>query len=191
MRILVDVVVLLVVPDLIAACAMVRSTTEHGGLSGIPAQAPAHAPILGERVTLEETQQRTPYTIPVPPTDVVGSDTREVWASEQNRVDKYMQVYIIYSNGLEISMGGAPSNPPPIDLSQLRDAFREERVGGKTDRGKDAYVKTKKKGTQVGVPASLSCWDNQAKIPLYHPTMTLQELVRIGEAMPAPTWPSS
>ena len=201
LRILIGVIVLVVVPVLIATFAIFRFTSEGENSGGPPVQAstnvaqaprpPAHAPIVGDRVTLEEARQRTPYTIPVPSLHVVGSDIQEVWASRQNKADEYKQVYVIYSNGLKISMGGDPNTPPPIDLSKLPDAFREENVGGKTATGKDAYVKTTNIGTQVNVPASLRWWDNKVLIILYHPTMSLQELVRIGEAMPAPTWPSS
>ena len=73
----------------------------------------------------------------------------------------------------------------------MPDTFREVSVGGKTGTGKDAFVKTTNIGTQIDVPASVHWWDNKVDIRLYHPTMTMQELVRIGEAMPSPTWPSS
>ncbi len=200
LRILIGMIVLVVVPVLIATFAIFRFTSEQGGSGGPPIQAstnvaqaprpPAHAPIVGDRVTLDEARQRTPYTIPVPPLDVVGSDIQEVWASRQNKADEFKQVYIIYSNGLKISVGATPNTPPPVDLSKLPDAYRQENIGGKTATGKDAFVKTTNIGTRVNVPASLSWWDNKVLIILYHPTMSLQELVRIGEAMPSPTWPS-
>ena len=106
LRILIGIVVLLVVPALLASFAIVRYISEQGGSGDIPAHAPrppAHVPIVGERVTLEEAQQRTAYTIPVPPADVIESDIQEVWASKTNKVDEHKRVYIIYSNGLNIS----------------------------------------------------------------------------------------
>ena len=193
-RILIGIVVLLVVPALIAAFTIVRYGSDRGGSEGIPAHAPrppAHAPIVGDRVTLEEAQQRTSYTIPVPPADVVGSDIQEVWASKTHIAAEHKKVYIIYANGLRISLGGHPDAPPPADLSELPDTFREVSVGGKTGTGKNAFVNTTSIGTQVDVPASVRWWDNSVSIVLYHPSMTMQELIRIGESMPAPTWPSS
>lgn len=200
LRIVIGIVVLLVVPALIATFAIFRFTSEQGDSGGPPVQAstnvaqaprpPAHAPIIGDRVTLDEARQRTGYTIPVPPANIVASDIQEVWASEPHIADEYKQVYIIYSNGLKISLGGDPNTPPTIDLSKLPGAYRQENIGGKTATGKDAYVTTNNIGAQVNVPASLRWWDNKVLVILYHPTMSLQELVRIGEAMPAPTWPS-
>ena len=194
LRILIGVVALLVVPALLASFAMARYISEQGGSEGIPDQAPRpppYPPIVGDHVTFEEAQQRTPYTIPVPPSNVVESDIQEVWASKTNKVDEHKRVYIIYSNGLKISLGGSPTAPPPADLSELPDTVREVSVGGKTGTGKNAFVKTTNIGTQVDVPASVRWWDNSVSIVLYHPTMTMQELIRIGESMPAPTWPSS
>ena len=194
LRILIGVVALLVVPALLASFAMVRYISGQGGSEDIPAHAPRpppYPPIVGDHVTFEEAQQRTPYTIPVPPADVVESDILEVWASKTHIAAEHKRVYIIYSNGLNISLGGSPTAPPPADLSALPDTFREVSVGGKTSLGQDAFVKTTNIGTQIDVPASIQWWDNKVDIRLYHPTMTMQELIRIGESMPAPTWPSS
>lgn len=194
LRILIGIAVLLVVPALLAAFTIVRYGSEQGGSEGIPAHVPrppAHAPIVGELVTLEEAQERTPYTIPVPPADIVDSDIQEVWASKTQIAAEHKKVYIIYSNGLKIYLGGNPDTPPPADLSELPDTFRQVSVGGKTAIGKDAFVKTTNIGTQIDVPASARWWDNKVTIVLYHPSMTMQELVRIGESMPAPTWPSA
>ena len=194
LRILIGIVVLLVVPALLAAFTIVRYGSDQGGSEGIPAHAPrppAHAPIVGERVTFEEAQQRTSYTIPVPPADVVESDILEVWASKTHIAAEHQKVYIIYSNGLNISLQAILTAPPPADLSELPDTFREVSVGGKTSLGQDAFVKTTSIGTQVNVPASIQWWDNKVDIRLYHPTLSLQELIRIGESMPAPTWPST
>ena len=194
LRILIGVVALLVVPALLASFAMVRYISEQGGSEGIPAHAPRpppYPPIVGDHVTFEEAQQRTPYTIPVPPADVVESDIQEVWASKTHIAAEHKKVYIIYSNGLRISLHVILTAPPPADLSELPDTVREVSVGGKTGTGKDAFVKTTNIGTQVDVPASVHWWDNKVDIRLYHPTLSLQELIRIGESMPSPTWPSS
>lgn len=200
LRILFGIIVLLVIPALIAAFVIVRFMPIGEGDSNVsPVLAssnfdvaprpPAHAPIVGDRVTLEEAQRRTPYTIPVPPAGVVGADIQEVWVSRENRPDEFKQVYIKYSNGLDISIGGEPT---AMDYGELMtDPFREVGVRGMTAKGKDPFVKTTGLGTQANIPGSLSWWVNRVDIRLYHPTLSLEELLRIGEAMPDPTWPSN
>ena len=199
LRILFGIIVLLVVPALIATFAIVRFTSGEVDSDGPPVPAspnvdlaprpPAHAPIVGDRVTLEEAQQRTPYTIPLPPRDVVGSDIQEVWVSRENRPDEFKQVYVIYSNGLKISIGGDPNTKDYSELST--DPFREVSVRGITASGKDPTVETTGLGTQANMPGNLSWYVNRVDIGMYHPSWSLQELLRIGEAMPDPTWPSS
>ena len=77
------------------------------GVGPIPAPPPS-PPILGEKVSLDEARRRTPYTIPIPPDGVVGADIQEVWASKEGAPTEFRQVYLIYANGLKISIGGRP-----------------------------------------------------------------------------------
>ena len=87
------------------------------GVGPIPAPPPS-PPILGEKVSLDEARRRTPYPIPIPPDGVVGADIQEVWASKEGAPTEFRQVYLIYANGLKISIGGRPD---AIDYSALAD----------------------------------------------------------------------
>ena len=147
---------------------------------------PPSPPILGEKVSLDEARRRTPYTIPIPPDGVVGADIQEVWASEEGAPTEFRQVYLIYANGLKISIGGRPD---AIDYSALADdPFQAANVRGIPASGKDPAVKTLSTGGQVNTPANLSWWVNQVDIGLYHPTWSMEQLLEIGEAMPDPIW---
>lgn len=140
----------------------------------------------GDPVTLEEAKQRTPYTIPVPPVNVVESDIDEVWVSEEHDSEELDRVYIIYSNGLEISIEGYPT---PVDFSQLKEYMsRQVSVRNMPGLGKERFIKKRRDGMTIRRLTSLSWWDNQVRITLYHPTVSLDELIRIGETMPSPTW---
>ena len=150
---------------------------------------PSYPPIHGDQVSLEEARRRTSYTIPIPPSGVVGADLKEIWVSVEGRPAEFRQVYLMYSNGLRISIGGRPD---AIDHSTLADdPFRATNVRGIPARGKDPAVKTLSAGGQVNTPASLGWWVNRVDIALYHPTWSMEQLLEIGEAMPDPTWPSN
>ena len=144
-------------------------------------------------VTLEEAQERTPYTIPIPPQSVVGADLEEVWASYEDRSAEFKQVYLIYSNGLEISIGASMEDMDYDDediLDLLDGPFKGATVRGIRAIGKDPYVGATSIGTQANIVGSLSWWVNQVDISLCHPTLTMRELITIAEAMPDPTWSS-
>lgn len=151
-----------------------------------PRAAPGPPIRGGDPVTLEEAKQRTPYTIPVPPVNVVESDIDEVWISEEHDSEELDRVHIIYSNGLEISIEGYTT---PIDFSQLKEYMsRQVSVRNMPGLGKERFIKKRRDGMTIRRLTSLSWWDNQVRITLYHPTVSLEELVRIGETMPSPTW---
>ena len=110
------IVVLLLIPALIGIVVVTQilpSDQNDPIVRNLPAPAaaalipgpPGGSPIAGERVTLVEAQDRTPFTIPVPPRSAVSGEIEEVWASEEDVEDKFKQVYIIYSDGLKISLG--------------------------------------------------------------------------------------
>ena len=192
-------VVLLLIPALITLLVVSQLTSNErqtASVSPIPAPPgtglragpPASTPIVGEQVSLDEARRRTPYTIPTPPDSVVGADLQEVWVSREGTPAKFRQVYLIYSNDLEISIGGQPGAK---DYSAIAGGpFRAASVRGIPASGKDPAVKTSNLSGQVNTPANLSWWVNQVDIGLYHPTWSMQDLLRIGEAMPGPTWTS-
>lgn len=76
------------------------------------------------------------------------------------------------------------------DEALLDDNFKGTTVRGIKALGKDPFVKTTSIGTQANIIGSLSWWVNQVDISLYHPTLTMQDLVAIAETMPDPTWTS-
>ncbi|MCY4652942.1 MAG: hypothetical protein OXC95_07230, partial [Dehalococcoidia bacterium] len=61
----------------IAAFVLIRRDTTDDAVSfyDIPRPAPriGPCPIAGDPVSIEEARRRTPYTIPVPPLEVVGA----------------------------------------------------------------------------------------------------------------------
>ena len=202
LRIAFGVLVLLVIPALIVLFVATSTNRETASTVPIPAprvdeavpRPPSHQPISGDKVTLEEAQRRTPYTIPIPPQSVVGADLEEVWASSDDRPAKSKQVYLKYSNGLEISIGTSMEDMDYGDadlLDNLDGPFEGATVRGISAIGKDPFVKTTSIGTQANIIGSLSWWVNQVDIRLYHPTLTMRELVTIAEAMPDPAWTSN
>ena len=193
------VVVLLLIPAVIGAVVVTQILTSDRSAPTsrhVPAPAawlvddvpgpPGGSPIAGERVTVAEAQARTPFTVPIPAKNAVTGEIEEVWASDEDVADEFKQVYIIYSDGLKISLG---THYGAKDFSELvTGSFRQATVKGSSGRGKDPFVKTTNIGTQVNVIGSLSWWESDVDIRLYHPTLTMQELLVIAEAMPAPTW---
>ena len=191
------IVVLLLIPALIGVVVVTQILpSDRNAPTSIPIPAPrvvdvvpgppGGSPISGERVTLAEAQDRTPFTIPIPPQSAVSGEIKEVWASDEGVSDEFKQVYIIYSDGLKISLG---THYGSKDFSELvTGSFSQVTVKGNPGRGKDPFVKTTNIGTQVNVIGSLSWWESNVDIRLYHPTLTMQELVVIAEAMPAPAW---
>lgn len=204
LRIAFGVVVLLAIPALIVLFVATQLfSTDRETASAVPIpvprideaipRPPANQPIRGDKVTLEEAQERTPYTIPIPPRSVVDADLDEVWASFEDRPAKSKQVYLKYSNGLKVSIGTSIEDMDygDADLPDLLDGpFKATTVNGINAIGKDPYIETTSIGTQANIIGSLSWWVNQVDISLYHPTLTMQELVTIAEAMPDPTWSS-
>ena len=160
------------------------------GVEAVVPRPPPHQPIGGDMVTLAEARERTPYTIPVPPQSVVGADLVEVWASRADRPSESKKVYLKYSNGLKISIGASIEDMDYGDADLLDGTFKAATVRGIRAIGKDPYIETTSIGTQANIIGSLSWWVNQVDISLYHPTLTMQELVTIAEAMPDPVWDS-
>ena len=191
------IVVLLLIPAVIGVVVVTQilpSDQNAPIVRNLPAPAaaaimpgpPGGSPIAGERVTLAEAQDRTPFTIPIPAQSAVSGEIEEVWASDEDVADEFKQVYIIYSDGLKISLG---THMGSKDFSELvTGSFREATVKGNPGRGKDPFVKTTNIGTQANIIGSLSWWESNVDIRLYHPTLTMQELLVVAEAMPAATW---
>ena len=196
------IVILLAIPALIGlfvATKLFSTDRETASTVPIPAprvdeaipRPPLGVPINGDMVTLEEAQRRTPYTIPIPPQSAVGADLVEVWASPEGTPAQFKQVYLKYSNDLEISIGTRMDTVDYGDDDLLDEPFKGVTVRGIKARGKDPFVKTTSVGAQAHIIGSLSWWVNQVDISLYHPTLTMRELIAIAQAMPDPTWASN
>ncbi len=187
-----------VASEVAAPAAQAATAIPPGTASPYPPlpRPPPGPPIPGgDKVTLEEARRRTPYTIPIPPRSAAGADIEEIWASEKDMPPKFKQVWIIYSNGLEISMSSAQEETDLHKPSLVDDVFGTTTVRGIKALGKDAYVDRIDLGegefATYNVPGSVSWWVNDVDTTLYHPTLTLRELEKIAETMSDPIWPSN
>ena len=137
-------------------------------------------------MTWFKARDRSPYTIPVPDPTVIGGDLQEVWVSREGTQPEFFRVYLIYSNELEVSIGGRPDE---VDYTKrLTGSTRPTRVRGIPAGGRDPFVKTTNEGFRVAVPAVLSWWVNRVNISLYHPTLPMAQLEEVAEGMSNPEW---
>ena len=150
-----------------------------------PAPPPGPCPIEGSLVSLEEARQRTPYTIPLPPEEVVGADLKIICVSLDRVAHELRMVYLIYANDLEMFISGLPERP---DRRVLKDPTRKTNVRGIPAVGNDPYIKTFSDGHRTHIISSLSWRVNRVEFTLYHPTWLMDDLVRVGEAMSDPAW---
>ena len=134
---------------------------------------------------MEEARQRTPYTIPLPPEGVVGAELKIMCVSPDRVADELRQVYLVYTNDLEIFVGGLPEHP---DRRVLKDPARMTNVRGIPAVGNDPYIKTFSDGHRTHIISSLSWRVNRVEFTLYHPTWPMTDLVTVGEAMSDPAW---
>ena len=189
-RVIWGIGVLAIVFVVIAAFVLTR-TAPTGDIASFediprPAPPPGPCPIRGDPVSLEEARRRTPYTIPVPPEEVVGADLQLICVSPERADNTFDQVYLIYENELEISIGGHPTF---VDRGKnVKDPFKATSVRGIPARGKDPYIKILNTGQRARITGSLGWWVNRVDIRLYHPTWPMTDLVRVGEAMSEPAW---
>lgn len=151
-----------------------------------PPPPPGPCPIEGDSVSLEEARRRTPYTIPVPPEDVVGAELKTICVSQDRGAEDFKRVYLIYTNELEIFIGGRPEF---LDRSaHAKGPHRMTSVRGYPALGNDPYFKTFSDGHRNHIISSLNWWVNRVGFTLYHPTWLMADLVRVGEAMSDPVW---
>ena len=147
---------------------------------------PPSPPIRGDRLTPEEADERSPYTIPFPDPAVADGNPDEIWVSREGTQPKSHQVYLIYPNGLRISIG---ARTDAVDHSVAAgETGRQVSVLGKPASGRDPYMKTTTDGQRVPIVANLTWWVNRVEIALYHPTLSMDELVEIAETMSDPVW---
>ncbi len=101
----------------------------------------------------------------------------------------YREVYLVFSNGLEIHIGGQPGRidygsliKPPLIVAAT--------VKGVSARGKDSSVRPLDVGGDVywDTRANVSWWVNGVAIRLYHPMLSMEQLLEITQSMPDPVW---
>ena len=158
-------------------------TSELSDLAIAPAPA-SGPPIVGEQVELRAALERSPYSVPLPASANLQVP-EEVWVSPEHIEPAFHQVYLIYPNRLRISIGG---NPEPLNLHLRSAPFRSATVREHVASGKDTRLKTVSDGRQTNVPASLTWGVNQIRISLYHPTWTMDELLKVARSMDDPVW---
>lgn len=150
---------------------------------------PQEGPIAGVKVSLGVARELTPYTIPTPTEGTDGAELLEVWVSHEDRQQMIHEVYLVYSSGLEIHLEGKPGRidygsliKPPLIVAAT--------VKGVSARGKDSSVRPLDVGGDVywDTRANVSWWVNGVAIRLYHPMLSIEQLLEIAESMPNPVW---
>ena len=161
-----------------------------GRLEPAPAAIPMPAPaargtIIGEKVSLEEARRRAPFAIPMPTETITEAQLLEVWASEANNPPAFRQVQLIYSNGLNVFIGGRPER---IDYGALaKPPARPVQVNGIPASGKDPTVQHLEISGRVDVPGVVSWWANGVDIHIWHPSFSMDQLLKVANSMPIPT----
>lgn len=154
-----------------------------------PVGPPDGAPIFGDKVPLEVARARTRYTIPIPADTATAAELTEVWVSPEADSPGYQQVYLIYSNGLEMSIGGRTAYP--MDFTSLTyPPFQAITVKGAPRRANDPFVTQTKYRGEVKGRGTVSWWVNGVWISIRHRELSMDQLLRVAESMPAPVWPS-
>ena len=149
-------------------------------------RAPDYPPVSGDHVSLGEAIARSPYTLPIPEVSAAGEGPSNIWVSGMGSQSESHQVYLVYDSGMRVSVSG---QPPAIDYREWEmESFRPASVRGIPASGKDAEVKTTEAGEGVSAPASLSWWVNGVYISVYHPRMSMDDLLEIAETIPDPVW---
>lgn len=152
------------------------------GLLGEPAPPLSEGPIVGDRATLEDAQARLSWNIPLPSITWGESQLIEVWVSPANWDMSDRQVYLIYSNGLEISIWG--QSLAPDYAAALEPPFRLVNVRGTSGLGKEAGVQQIEGHGEHEYPASVTWWERGLVINIYSYSHSLDQLIAVAESMP-------
>lgn len=189
-----SVLVLVILPAIMVACMSQKGSLAHQQASPMeepypleePAPPEGGGPIVGEKVPFEVAQARIPWTIPLPRHTISNAELVEVWVSNENIPLQGRQVYLIYSNGLEISIWPEEIQP---DFSNEEPPFQGLTVNGKPATGKDPGVAQVEGHGEVSYPGSVSWWTNGLSIHIYG-DFPMAELLKVAESMPEPVWTS-
>jgi len=160
---------------------------EQAQLAQVQREAPAapggDAPIEGEKVALEVAQARLPWSIPLPSHTISSATLTETWVSFENFNPADRQLYLIYSNGLRISIW---HEPVPLDFSTWEAPFRTVTVKGITGIGKDPGTQYVEGYGENRYPGSVTWWENGLLITIYG-EFPAEQLIQVAESMPAIT----
>lgn len=148
-----------------------------------PAPPEGGGPIDGERVSLDVAQARVPWTIPLPTYLASAANLTEVWVSTEEDVEEDRQVYLIFDNGLRISIGAEPT--PPDFTTLAEPPFQTLVVRGNPGFGKDPGVQQIEKHGEYKYPGSVTWWENGLMIHIYG-DLPMVELQKVAESMPSP-----
>lgn len=148
-----------------------------------PAPPESGGPIDGEKVSLDVAKARIPWTVPLPTYKVSNADLVEVWVSGENDAPKERQIYLIYADGLEISIWPEAQSP---DFSSWEAPFHAVKVKGISGVGTEPGVQ-KVEDEEQKYPGSVTWWQNGLVINIYG-DFPLTELLKVAESMPEPVW---
>ncbi len=186
-----SVLVLVILPAVIVACMLQEDTLTYQQASPMepyPLEEPAPswggAPIDGEKVPFEVAQTRIPWTIPVPAYRIGDVELVETWVSYENYALDYRQVYLIYSNGLEISIWPEEIQP---DFSRWEPPFQQITVHGKPGAGTDPGTLQIEGHGENKYSGAVTWWENRLVINIYG-DFPMVELLKVAESMPEPVW---
>lgn len=148
-----------------------------------PASFEGGGPIDGEKVSMDVAQARLPWTIPLPTFQIGNTQLGEVWVSHEDIAPQERQVYLIYANGLEISIWPEAQSP---DFSSWEAPFHAVKVKGISGVGTEPGVQ-KIEDEEQKYPGSITWWQNGLVINIYG-DFPLAELLKVAESMPEPVW---
>lgn len=157
-----------------------KGTTGLG--SAVEGPALFDKPIDGDRVSLSEAQRRVPWAIPLPSYTVTTATLAEAWVSFFYIPPERRQVYLKYSNGLDISIW--PEAQPLVSLAAPAPPFRSVTVRGTFGKGKDAGEQQIPGHGVHKYPASVSWQEKGLAMNIYSYDFPMAELVKVAESMP-------
>lgn len=148
---------------------------------------PGGAPFFfAEKVSLAEARERTSFTIPLP-SAVDESSLVEVWVTSDQVARERRSVALRFADGLTIIMDGPVLESPLYAESVAEEGtpFKLLQVNGHAGRGKDPGVSEGLTG-KGPYPGSVDWWVGEVQLSIYHPNLSMRELLRIAESMPGP-----
>jgi len=152
------------------------------GILGEPAPPLGEGPIVGDLLTLAAAQARLSWSVPLPAETLGQAQLAEVWASPADWNQRDRQVYLVYSNGIEISIW--PQSLAPDYAAAVEPPFKLVNVRGASGLGKEAGVQQIEGHGENEYPASVTWWEYGLVVNIYSYSHSLDQLIAIAESMP-------